>query len=479
MPADAFVDERHLPALGLSNAWGYNPVVLGAPDPRLAPGGWAEVRAATDALHAAGMEAILDVVLNHNGESDEFGPTLSFRGLDNASYFRLAPDDPARYVNDMGCGNCLALDRPVVVRMALAALKRWMIFGGVDGFRFDLAVALGRRAGGFDPQAPIFQAIAADPLLAQRQADRRAVGRRPRRLSARRLSRGLGRMERPLPRRRAPLLARRRRHARRAGDAHRRLARRVRRRRPRRRRASTSSSPTTASRSPTSSPTRTSTTKPTANTTATGPNENYSWNHGVEGADRRPRGRSRRARATCATSSRCCSSARGDADAGDGRRSSATASAATTTPTPRTTRSPGSTGAQADKALIAFVGASRRGARATIPRCRRAAWLTGQPFDADGLPDVEWRDADGPLPRPRNGRRADGDVLVADPRRAGRRRRRPRRGRLQPRRASGLAASCPRRAKASVGGRSSTPPTTPTRRRRRSPTARASPRARR
>ena len=109
------------------------------------------------------MEAILDVVLNHNGESDEFGPTLSFRGLDNASYFRLVPDDPARYVNDMGCGNCLALDRPVVMRMALAALKRWMVFGGVDGFRFDLATALGRRASGFDPHAPIFAAIAADP----------------------------------------------------------------------------------------------------------------------------------------------------------------------------------------------------------------------------------------------------------------------------------------------------------------------------
>ena len=96
MPADAFVDERHLPPLGLSNAWGYNSVVFGSPDPRLAPGGWAEVRAATDALHAAGMEAILDVVFNHDGESDQFGPTLSFRGLDNAALFRLDPRDPAR-----------------------------------------------------------------------------------------------------------------------------------------------------------------------------------------------------------------------------------------------------------------------------------------------------------------------------------------------------------------------------------------------
>jgi glycogen debranching enzyme GlgX/4-alpha-glucanotransferase len=166
MPAAAFVDERHLPALGLSNAWGYNPVVFGAPDPRLAPAGWADVRNATDALHAAGMEAILDVVFNHNGESDQFGPTLSFRGLDNAAWFRLDPSDPATYINDAGTGNCLALDRPLVIAMAIGALRRWMVHGGFDGFRFDLATALGRRAAGFDPHAPFFDALAADPILA-------------------------------------------------------------------------------------------------------------------------------------------------------------------------------------------------------------------------------------------------------------------------------------------------------------------------
>ena len=167
MPSDAFVDERHLPQLGLSNAWGYNPVVFGAPDPRLAPGGWADVRAATDALHAAGMEAILDVVFNHNGESDQFGPTLSFRGLDNATWFRLDPRDPAAYVNDTGTGNCLALERPIVVDMAIGALRRWMIYGGIDGFRFDLAVTLGRGADSFDPDAPFFHALAEDPVLRQ------------------------------------------------------------------------------------------------------------------------------------------------------------------------------------------------------------------------------------------------------------------------------------------------------------------------
>jgi glycogen operon protein len=167
MPADTFVDERHLPPLGLSNAWGYNAVVFGAPDPRLAPGGWEEVRSATDALHAAGMEAILDVVFNHNGESDQFGPTLSFRGLDNAAWFRLDPNNPELYVNDAGTGNCLALDRPLVIEMAIGALKRWMVQGGFDGFRFDLGTSLGRREGGFDPDAPFFQALAADPALAK------------------------------------------------------------------------------------------------------------------------------------------------------------------------------------------------------------------------------------------------------------------------------------------------------------------------
>ena len=164
MPADAFVDERHLPPLGLTNAWGYNPVVLGAPDPRLAPGGWEEVRLAVEALHSAGLEVILDVVLNHSGESDELGPTLSYRGLDNASYYRLA-DDAARYVNDMGTGNCLALDRPPVMRMAIDGLRRWMTQGGVDGFRFDLATAMGRREGGFDPHAPLIAALGEDPVL--------------------------------------------------------------------------------------------------------------------------------------------------------------------------------------------------------------------------------------------------------------------------------------------------------------------------
>jgi glycogen debranching enzyme GlgX/4-alpha-glucanotransferase len=170
MPAMAWIDERHLPALGLTNYWGYNPIALLAPDPRLAPGGWAEVRAATDALHAAGLEVLLDVVYNHSGESDEYGPTISFRGLDNASYYRLVPDAPQRYVNDMGTGNCLALDRPHLVRLAMDSMRAWIALGGIDGFRFDLATALGRRddthdGGGFDAASPLITAITQDPFL--------------------------------------------------------------------------------------------------------------------------------------------------------------------------------------------------------------------------------------------------------------------------------------------------------------------------
>ncbi|HEY8072415.1 MAG TPA: glycogen debranching protein GlgX, partial [Methylocystis sp.] len=165
MPCAAWIDERHLTRLGLSNYWGYNPIALMAPDPRLAPGGWDEVREAVAALHRAGIEVIVDVVLNHTGEGDEFGPTLSLRGLDNAAYYRLRSDAPRHYVNDAGCGNILAMDRAPVARLALDALRAWAEFGGVDGFRFDLATTLARRSEGFDAQAPFLVALLQDPLL--------------------------------------------------------------------------------------------------------------------------------------------------------------------------------------------------------------------------------------------------------------------------------------------------------------------------
>lgn len=165
MPIWAGVDERHLAPLGLTNYWGYNPVALNAPDPRLAPGGWEEVRSAVDALHDAGIAVILDVVLNHTGESDHLGPTLSFRGLDNALYYRLRPDDLSRYIDDAGCGNVPALDRQAVMRLGLDALRTSALLGGFDGFRYDLATTLGRKADGFDPSAPFLAALEQDPLL--------------------------------------------------------------------------------------------------------------------------------------------------------------------------------------------------------------------------------------------------------------------------------------------------------------------------
>jgi isoamylase len=165
MPAAAWIEERHLASRGLRNYWGYNPVAFMAPDPVLAPGGWDEIRAAVTALGAAGIEVILDAVLNHSGEGDALGPTLSLRGLDNATYYRSLPGSPWRYADDAGCGNILALDRPAPLRLAMDALRVWATEAGVQGFRFDLATTLGRRDDGFDPAAPLLSAIAQDPVL--------------------------------------------------------------------------------------------------------------------------------------------------------------------------------------------------------------------------------------------------------------------------------------------------------------------------
>jgi len=168
MPIVAWIDERHLPPLGLSNAWGYNPVALMAIDPGLAPGGVAELRETVAALRAEGIGVILDLVFNHSGESDVFGPTLSMRGLDNRRYYAHLPDDPGALINDTGCGNTLACDRPEVRALILDSLRHFVAAAGVDGFRFDLAPVLARTPQGFDRAAPIFAEIAADPLLHDR-----------------------------------------------------------------------------------------------------------------------------------------------------------------------------------------------------------------------------------------------------------------------------------------------------------------------
>ena len=167
MPVTAWVDERHLAPLGLSNAWGYNPVSFMALDPRLAPGGIAELRATVAALREAGIGIILDLVFNHTGESDRLGPTLSLRGLDSHAYFRHDASSGA-LVNDTGTGNTLACDHPAVRQLVLDSLRHFVLHAGVDGFRFDLATILGRTAGGFDPNAELLAEIRSDPILADR-----------------------------------------------------------------------------------------------------------------------------------------------------------------------------------------------------------------------------------------------------------------------------------------------------------------------
>jgi glycogen debranching enzyme GlgX/4-alpha-glucanotransferase len=409
MPADAFVDERHLPPLGLANAWGYNPVILGAPDPRLAPDGWAEVRAATDALHAAGMEAILDIVLNHNGESDEFGPTLSFRGLDNAAYFRLIPGDLSRYINDMGTGNCLALDRPVVVNMALAALRRWMTWGGIDGFRFDLAAAIGRRAAGFDPHAPLFQAIAEDPIVSKAKliAEPWDIGPGGYRLggfppgwgewndrfrdTARRFWRGDGGL---------------------FGDLATRLA----------------GSHDVFANAPTPSKSVNFIVAHDGFTLADlvsysrkhneangennrdGSNDEHSWNHGVEGPSNDPAIKAARARdmrnllalllVARGTPMLAMGSETGHSQSGNNNAYA------------QDNATSWIDWDQADAALVAFVGRAAA-LRRSHPALSSAAWLTGQAFDATGVPDVEWRDAAGPMTSGAQWNSPAGNLLMA------------------------------------------------------------------
>jgi isoamylase len=168
MPVHAFVQDRALQLRGLRNYWGYNTLGFFAPERTyLSSGSPNEVRIAVRRLHAAGIEVILDVVYNHTAESEETGPTLSFRGLDNASYYRLEAGDVRRTVNDTGTGNTLNLSHPRVLQMVLDSLRYWVSSYHIDGFRFDLCATLGRESYGFDPNAGFFDALRQDPLLAK------------------------------------------------------------------------------------------------------------------------------------------------------------------------------------------------------------------------------------------------------------------------------------------------------------------------
>lgn len=172
LPVHQHLDERRLVGLGLSNYWGYNTIGFFCPDAGLAGAAGdasprEEFRAMVERLHEHGLEVILDVVYNHSAESDEHGPTISFRGLDNASYYRLPPEHKGAYENHTGCGNTLDLRHPRVLQLVLDSLRYWAGELGVDGFRFDLAPVLGRGDHGFDRRSPFFTALAQDPLLSR------------------------------------------------------------------------------------------------------------------------------------------------------------------------------------------------------------------------------------------------------------------------------------------------------------------------
>ncbi|MFA7431752.1 MAG: glycogen debranching protein GlgX [Rhodospirillaceae bacterium] len=166
LPVHAFVDDRMLIEKGLRNYWGYNTIGFFAPDPRYMAGLFInEFKEMVCRLHDAGIEVILDVVYNHTAEGNEMGPTLSFKGIDNASYYRLMPDNQRYYINDTGTGNTVNVSNPRVLQMVTDSLRYWAQEMGVDGFRFDLATILGRETHGFDAGGGFLDACRQDPVL--------------------------------------------------------------------------------------------------------------------------------------------------------------------------------------------------------------------------------------------------------------------------------------------------------------------------
>ncbi len=165
MPIHAFYDDSYLVDKGLSNYWGYSTLSFFAPANRyLGSGELSEIRTAVGRLHDAGIEVILDVVYNHTAEGNHLGPTLSFRGIDNAAYYKLA-DDPRFYFDTTGCGNTLNLGNPRVLQLVTDSLRYWVQEFGVDGFRFDLASTLARDDRAFSPTGSFLSALRQDPVL--------------------------------------------------------------------------------------------------------------------------------------------------------------------------------------------------------------------------------------------------------------------------------------------------------------------------
>ena len=172
LPVQYALSEERLVSMGLRNYWGYNTLGFFSVNPQLASqtagqSARDEFRTMVRTLHRVGLEVILDVVYNHTAETDHTGPILSFRGLDNASYYKLNADDRSHYNNDSGCGNTLDLRQPRVLQMVMDSLRYWVSDMHVDGFRFDLASVLGRTDSGFSTQASFFAAVAQDPVLSR------------------------------------------------------------------------------------------------------------------------------------------------------------------------------------------------------------------------------------------------------------------------------------------------------------------------
>lgn len=167
LPVHGLVDDRQLVERKLTNYWGYNTIAYFAPEQRYAQdGGLDEFRTAIARLHDAGFEVLLDVVYNHTAEGNHLGPTLSFRGIDNASYYWLSPESGRYYADFTGCGNSLNLTNTRVLQMVMDSLRYWVEVCHVDGFRFDLATTLARVPNGFDPHSSFLTAVRQDPVLA-------------------------------------------------------------------------------------------------------------------------------------------------------------------------------------------------------------------------------------------------------------------------------------------------------------------------
>jgi isoamylase len=168
LPIHAFINDSHLLEKGLANYWGYNSIGFFAPDTRYASAAEQTLREFKEMVacfHDVGLEVILDVVYNHTAEGNERGPTLSFKGIDNASYYRLPPDNKRFYINDTGTGNTLNLSHPNVIQMVTDSLRYWVNELHVDGFRFDLGTILAREPDGFDNESGFLKACSQDPVL--------------------------------------------------------------------------------------------------------------------------------------------------------------------------------------------------------------------------------------------------------------------------------------------------------------------------